>query len=96
MNLNKSNETHRFIYLRIMLLRPILTQLCINERASMSDGMKTTSTPDLLLTGTLLHCARSCVDAGVELLDLVHKTYQNQATGAWWWDALCKHASDHG
>ncbi|KAK5998854.1 Asg1-like protein [Cladobotryum mycophilum] len=75
----------RFIYIRIMLLRPLLTQLVVDERERATSGE---SEPDPLVASTRVQCAKSCVAAASELLELIHRTYQSHSRGGWWWDAL--------
>ena len=35
-------------------------------------------------------CAKICMTAAADLLELVHRTYRTDKTGGWWWDALCR------
>ncbi|KAK2599993.1 hypothetical protein QQS21_005295 [Conoideocrella luteorostrata] len=80
----------RFIYLRIMLLRPILTQLSTHEQAKTEEGVKLepTTFTDPILASTSLQCAKLCVEAAIDLLALLHGNFNPQVPGAWWWDVL--------
>ncbi|KND88067.1 hypothetical protein TOPH_07297 [Tolypocladium ophioglossoides CBS 100239] len=72
-----------------MLLSPILTQLSTNERAKPGDGAPASKPwTDPILSGTTLQCSRLCVEAAIELVQLVHGSYEVQTTGVWWWDVL--------
>lgn len=74
-----------------MLLRPVLTQLSANERAEPADSAPMFKPlTDPILAGATRHCSRLCVEAAIELLQLVHGSYRVQTIGAWWWDVLCQ------
>ncbi|KAK4143385.1 uncharacterized protein C8A04DRAFT_28808 [Dichotomopilus funicola] len=106
-----------FLYLRLMLHRPILTQLCANTESTSSPTNQTTtatstgsgpgtgteapSSPLLLRTGSAAvsagrelftsfaaGCAKICLGAAVDLIELVHSTYLTNTSGGWWWDGL--------
>ncbi|KAI5463055.1 fungal-specific transcription factor domain-containing protein [Mariannaea sp. PMI_226] len=77
----------RFIYLGLMLYRPILTQLLA---ADVSDNV-----------GDDLHLsfshdgARACVQSAIRLIDLVHDIFRTDASEAWWWNGLCNTVSSN-
>ncbi len=73
-----------------MLLRPVLTQLAAKERHKTADRSTFKPLSDPILAGMTLQCSRMCVEAAIELLQLIHGTYNSHTTGAWWWDVLCK------
>ncbi|KAL2163301.1 hypothetical protein VTH06DRAFT_5358 [Thermothelomyces fergusii] len=104
-----------FLYLRLMLHRPILTQLCANStEASPSTGTgpgtgtgTEPSSPGRqgggaapaaasvaatagqeLFTSFAAGCARICLGAAMDLIELVHGTYLTNTSGGWWWDGL--------
>ncbi|AEO59770.1 hypothetical protein MYCTH_2308290 [Thermothelomyces thermophilus ATCC 42464] len=93
-----------FLYLRLMLHRPILTQLCANNtEPSPGTGTGTGTEPSSparqgaavpatagqeLFTSFAAGCARICLGAAMDLIELVHSTYLTNTTGGWWWDGL--------
>lgn len=92
----QTNELHaRFIHLKIMLYRPLFTQLC--QRKDIHDSTSTANKPGTelsMLSGNMLYssfatrCAISCVTAAIDFLDLTYETYQTDTTGAWWYNGL--------
>ncbi|KAK4121993.1 hypothetical protein N657DRAFT_665233 [Parathielavia appendiculata] len=83
-----------FLYLRLMLHRPILTQLCANATSSPSTVPTSPARPRPLPVGQELFasfaagCVRICLGAAMDLIELVHDTYLTNTTGGWWWDGL--------
>ncbi|KAK4154105.1 fungal-specific transcription factor domain-containing protein [Chaetomidium leptoderma] len=83
-----------FLYLRLMLHRPILMQLCANtESSSGAEASPPTragapSAGQELFTSFAEGCARICLGAAIDLVELVHGTYLTNTTGGWWWDGL--------
>ncbi|KAK4166921.1 fungal-specific transcription factor domain-containing protein [Cladorrhinum sp. PSN259] len=83
-----------FLYLRLMLHRPILTQLCSSTEPSHSPEPNSPikqgfgGTNRILYTSFAAECAKICLGAAMDLIDLVHRTYQTNNTGGWWWDGL--------
>ncbi|KAK3306082.1 fungal-specific transcription factor domain-containing protein [Chaetomium strumarium] len=83
-----------FLYLRLMLHRPILTQLC--ARADSAPGTAPASPTESsalsagqeLFTSFAAGCAKVCLGAAADLIELVHSTYLTNTTGGWWWDGL--------
>ncbi|KAI1047479.1 hypothetical protein LB505_009938 [Fusarium chuoi] len=73
----------RFIYLRVMLYRPILTQLLASDASDdagdADDGLHSSFKRD---------GARTCVNSAIRLINLVHDTFRTDKTGAWWWNSL--------
>ncbi|KAJ0300685.1 hypothetical protein COL516b_008256 [Colletotrichum fioriniae] len=85
----------RFLYLRLMLHRPILTDLSAayaRPHRDATGGPSTEAPPRSQGKGLrapfLTECARVCVDAAMQLIDLVQGSYQTDTTGAWWWNSL--------
>ena len=78
-----------------MLHRPILTQLCANAESTPGTGQSSpartgTSTAGReLFTSFAAGCAKICLGAAVDLIELVHSTYLTNTTAGWWWDGLC-------
>ncbi|EXV03754.1 Zn(2)-Cys(6) zinc finger domain protein [Metarhizium robertsii] len=82
-----ANQKDSFIYLRIMLLRPILTHLSTHEQPkSVGPKLESTTFTDPILAGTSLQCAKLCVEAAIDLLRLLHTNFNPQVPGSWWWD----------
>ncbi len=82
-----------------MLHRPILTQLCAHAAEPAGNNgngagagagdvghLETTAGP--LYTSFAVECAKICLGAAMDLIDLVHTTYKTDTTGGWWWDGL--------
>ncbi|KAK3391371.1 fungal-specific transcription factor domain-containing protein [Sordaria brevicollis] len=83
-----------FLYLRLMLHRPILLQLCRDTVSNSSSGSSSPTKKDLpnarraLYTSFAAECARICISTATDLIELVHSTYRTNTTGGWCWDAL--------
>ncbi|KAH6847611.1 fungal-specific transcription factor domain-containing protein [Chaetomium sp. MPI-CAGE-AT-0009] len=83
-----------FLYLRLMLHRPILTQLCAEASANHSTEPNSptragpVSAGQELFTSFAAGCAKICLISAVDLIELIHNTYLTKATGGWWWDGL--------
>ncbi|KAH6623284.1 fungal-specific transcription factor domain-containing protein [Chaetomium tenue] len=83
-----------FLYLRLMLHRPILTQLCAEAGANPSAEPNSPMRPGAVSAGQELFtsfaagCAKICLGSAVDLIELIHNTYLTKATGGWWWDGL--------
>jgi hypothetical protein len=74
-----------------MLLRPILTHLSTHEQPKSKDGgLEPATFTDPILAGTSLQCAKLCVEAATDLLNLLHTHFNPLVPGAWWWDVLCR------
>lgn len=78
-----------------MLHRPILTQLCANTESnpaaepSSPTRQGTATAGQELFTSFAAGCAKICLGAAIDLIELVHSTYLTNTTGGWWWDGLC-------
>ncbi|KAJ5155295.1 hypothetical protein N7492_008098 [Penicillium capsulatum] len=82
----------RFIHLRLLLYRPMFTQLCSEERTG-STKQPDASTPtrserNPIYTSMSVNCAAACVSAAVELVSLVYDTYRTSVTDAWWYNGF--------
>lgn len=92
----KTLTMFRFNYLRIMLLRPMLTQLSLNERSNADSKNPSSTRTQPLLSNEGLHtaftvdCAKSCVEAALTILSLVHGAFLMKVQTPWWWDTLCE------
>jgi hypothetical protein len=88
-------HTIRFIHLRLLLFRPMFTQLCSDERLgnrnSSQDTNRNTARPDknIIYSSMSVNCAAACVTAAVELVSLVYETYRTSLTDAWWYNGFC-------
>ncbi|KAJ8132185.1 hypothetical protein O1611_g1443 [Lasiodiplodia mahajangana] len=69
----------RFLYLRIMLYRPMFTQFCSSRE---KEPMFTS-----LYKSFMLQCAKICVQSSLDLVELVYRTHRKIAS-EWWWDGL--------
>ncbi|KIH94143.1 fungal specific transcription factor domain containing protein [Sporothrix brasiliensis 5110] len=83
----------RFIYLQLILYRPILSQLA-NSDASPTTSSGANSSGQSLLTrdglrySFAIECGKSCVEAAKRLIVLVHSVYRTETTDIWWWNGL--------
>lgn len=86
----------RFIHLRLLLYRPMFTQLCSDDRIGFA--RQTGSDPDkstmgleknVIYNSMSVNCAAACVRAAVELVSHVHATYRTSLTDAWWYNGFC-------
>ncbi|SPQ24490.1 cd129f82-9bba-4a71-acdc-d57eeb06dec4 [Thermothielavioides terrestris] len=83
-----------FLYLRLMLHRPILTSLCAKTGSNPDTEANPPETPiafsagQELFTSFAAGCAKICLGAAMDLIELVHSTYLSNTTGGWWWDGL--------
>ncbi|OQE41828.1 hypothetical protein PENCOP_c004G04987 [Penicillium coprophilum] len=79
----------RFIHLRLLLYRPMFTQLCSDERAGSSRRSDIQpSEKNIIYSSVFSKCAASCVMAAIDLVSLVHKTYRTSLTDAWWYNGF--------
>ncbi|KAJ5503019.1 hypothetical protein N7463_005893 [Penicillium fimorum] len=79
----------RFIHLRLLLYRPMFTQLCSDERAGSSRRSDIQpSERNIIYSSVYSKCAASCVIAAIDLVSLVHKTYRTSLTDAWWYNGF--------
>jgi hypothetical protein len=87
----------RFIHVRVLLYRPIFTQLCaqgVTEApSSLTSGVRSPKPSDFgknrLYSSFAIRCANSCVEAAIDLIILIHEHYRTPATGAWWYNGFC-------
>ncbi|KAL2258219.1 hypothetical protein VTK26DRAFT_8564 [Humicola hyalothermophila] len=83
-----------FLYLRLMLHRPILTRLCADTGSNPSTAPNSPARSGVLRGSQELFnsfaagCAKICLGAAMDLIELVHSTYLTKTTGGWWWDGL--------
>ncbi|KAL1953096.1 hypothetical protein VTO42DRAFT_3597 [Malbranchea cinnamomea] len=96
--MRQRNVLHaRFIHLRLLLYRPIFTQLCSesagklrssNGRSSKPGSSSATPSGNILYTSVFTNCAVACVKAAVELISFVYDTYKTPVTDAWWYNGF--------
>jgi hypothetical protein len=76
-----------------MLHRPILTRLCAGAESNTASEPASPTRPDSasqeLFKSFASGCARLCLSAAMDLIELVRCTYRTKTTGGWWWDGLC-------
>jgi hypothetical protein len=101
LSVNKLQEINpinsaRFIHLRLLLYRPMFTQLCSDDRMDFarqtgSDSDKPTIglEKNVIYNSMSVNCAAACVRAAVELVSHVHATYKTSLTDAWWYNGFC-------
>ncbi len=94
-----SSDFSRFLHLKIILYRPIFTQLCRKSfgvsllegvRESISEDKRQTQTENPLYSSFSHQCSITCIQTAQELIDLISVTSQTNATGAWWYNVFCK------
>ncbi|KAJ5295275.1 hypothetical protein N7508_010096 [Penicillium antarcticum] len=87
----------RFIHLRLLLYRPMFTQLCSEERAGSSRRSDTQSgdrgsglapEKNIIYSSVFSKCAACCVVAAMDLVSLVHETYRTTVTDTWWYNGF--------
>ncbi|PKY03321.1 hypothetical protein P168DRAFT_238910 [Aspergillus campestris IBT 28561] len=71
----------RFIYLRLLLYRPIFTHLCFDTP---NDELGSNSLQSFIFS----KCATGCIQAAVDLISLVHETYRTELTDTWWYNGF--------
>ncbi|KAK4652829.1 hypothetical protein QC762_513000 [Podospora pseudocomata] len=82
-----------FLYVRLMLHRPILTQLCSNSDSGTTEPTSPVKQGPfggnrMLYVSFAAECAKICLGSAMDLVELVSRTYQTDTTGGWWWDGL--------
>jgi hypothetical protein len=87
----------RFLYLRLMLHRPVLSQYYHTSAAMREREDGEALSPEAALTsfhdiyGSFAEdSARACFKSAMDLLDLVYNTYLTNQSGGWWWDGFCE------
>ncbi|KAJ5554647.1 hypothetical protein N7513_004606 [Penicillium frequentans] len=85
----------RFIHLRLLLYRPMFTQLCSEERTDITRQTGTDRNPstsrlekNVIYTSMSVNCATACVTAAIDLVSLVYETYMTSLTDAWWYNGF--------
>ncbi|KAJ5233015.1 hypothetical protein N7468_005971 [Penicillium chermesinum] len=84
----------RFIHLRLLLYRPMFTQLCSEERTGPTKAPSTSSQQtsrtkkNFIYDSILVNCAAACVNAAIDLVSLMHETYLTSHTDAWWYNGF--------
>ncbi|KAH6894647.1 fungal-specific transcription factor domain-containing protein [Thelonectria olida] len=81
----------RFLYLQLMLYRPILTHLLTadaSRQAANEDPNRTKAPSNGLMSSFSLECAKSCIKAAMQLIDLIYVTHQTETSDMWWWNGL--------
>ncbi|KAK1997532.1 fungal-specific transcription factor domain-containing protein [Colletotrichum falcatum] len=83
----------RFLYVRLILHRPVLTRLSAafarpRQEPDLGEPAPRNSPDKGLRAPFTTECARVCVDAACQLIALIYGSYQTDTTGAWWWNSL--------
>lgn len=89
MEINRNVLQARFIYIHLILYRPILSQLAADS-ASSPPSTQSILSRDGLRSSFALECSKSCVEAAKRLLHLVHGNYATDKSDVWWWNGLCE------
>lgn len=93
-----SLKLYRYLHLKIILYRPIFTQLCRKTfprslpgsvRKSATEYKYQDREDNPLYSSFSQQCSITCVQAAQELIDLISITSQTDATGAWWYNIFC-------
>ncbi|KAH0545362.1 hypothetical protein FGG08_000503 [Glutinoglossum americanum] len=89
-----------YLHLRILLYRPIFTQLCRSSSSASlaaeptgkpsADGLANKS-EDTMTSFFATRCAVSCVTAAMELINIINKNMNT--TGAWWYNMFYTHTA---
>lgn len=85
----------RFIYLQLILYRPILSLLAHSDASPTSGSGENKPGQPLLTRDGLrysfaIECGKSCIEAARRLIVLVHSVYRTETTDIWWWNGLCR------
>src|SRR5258707_8208991 len=89
---------YRFLHLKIVLYRPIFTQLCrktfpgslpVSGRKPTTEYKQQDCEDNPLYSSFSRQCSITCVQSAQELIDLISITSQTAATGAWWYNIFC-------
>ncbi|CAK7216312.1 hypothetical protein SCUCBS95973_002770 [Sporothrix curviconia] len=93
MKISKNVLHARFIYMQLILYRPILSHLSAPDAASAASHNAASSTRAILSRDGLrysfaIECGRSCVEAAKRLIVLVHGAYLTNHSDIWWWNGL--------
>ncbi|CAK7201181.1 hypothetical protein SEUCBS139899_003884 [Sporothrix eucalyptigena] len=95
MKISRNVLHSRFIYMQLILYRPILSQLAIPEPAAAASALSARSTlsRDSLRYSFAIECGRSCIEAAKRLIELVYSFYLTNHSDIWWWNGLFFSAS---
>lgn len=69
----------RFLYIHLLLYRPIFTQLCTDPARS-DEGERRLTAHSTIHRAIVRKCAAACAKAAINLISLVHDTYQGSET----------------
>ncbi|KAG2412987.1 hypothetical protein HFD88_010546 [Aspergillus terreus] len=69
----------RFLFIHLLLYRPIFTQLCTGPARS-DEGERRLTAHSTIYRAILRKCAAACAKAAINLISLVHDTYQGSET----------------
>lgn len=91
----------RFLYVRLMLYRPLLSRFwsTVHHGATRStQGRSRASSPmprggssSLIQSTFASECCKLCVAYSMQLISLTHQSFLTPHTTSWWWNALCKY-----
>ncbi|EPE05020.1 fungal specific transcription factor [Ophiostoma piceae UAMH 11346] len=87
MEINRNVLQARFIYIQLILYRPILSQLAADS-ASSPPAPQSILSRDSLRYSFAVECGKSCVEAAKRLILLVHGNYATDKSDVWWWNGL--------
>jgi hypothetical protein len=82
-------ECYRFLYLRLLLYRPIFTRLCSETSTHNAPDNTDNGRHSSLYSSMLSKCAAACARAAIDLTSLVYDTYQTSSTDTWWYNGFC-------
>ena len=94
-----SSKLFRFLYLRIIVYRPVFTQHCRESfgeslpesvRRSAQEYKRHKQAENALYSSFSHQCSIACIQAAQELIELISVTSKTDATGAWWYNVFCK------
>ncbi|PHH93278.1 hypothetical protein CDD83_8789 [Cordyceps sp. RAO-2017] len=95
----QKNVLHgRFLYVRLMLYRPLLSRFWSSvhhattrppqNRSGASSPLPSRGSSSLIQSSFASECCKHCVTYSMKLISLTHESFLTQHTTSWWWNAL--------
>lgn len=87
------NASYRFLYLKLLVYRPILSQ-SLRETLSSAAAEGQTHYSERSDTGIydnfIMSCSVLCVQSAIDLISLVHETCSTDLASVWFYNVFCK------
>ncbi|EHK21930.1 uncharacterized protein TRIVIDRAFT_151548 [Trichoderma virens Gv29-8] len=83
------NALHvRFLYFRLMLHRPTLTNVCITSGVEELDSSLPYDARQTLYKSCAIESAKICIQSAMQLLEAMARTCATSTSTGWWWTGL--------